>query len=69
MDLTAVSAAVQDGTPILGMFHGNDFVWPDPWTDIWDEGTLILWENAWHDRWTVAYSEPVTWLEALSNGN
>ncbi len=62
MDLIAVAAAVQGGTQILGMFHGKDFVWPDPWTDIWDEGTTVLWENVWHDRWTAAYSdlEPVS---------
>ena len=52
MDFKDVTRAVNDGTEIKGIWIGNDFVWPDPWTDLWDEGTTIIWENAWRDAWT-----------------
>lgn len=53
MDLFGVAELIHDGQPVLGLFHGDDFVWPDPWTDIWMEDTLRIWDSGWHDAWTV----------------
>jgi hypothetical protein len=57
MDLNGVVRILYQGQDILGLFHGKDFVWPDPWTDIWDEGTNVYFENVWHDLWSSAYVE------------
>jgi hypothetical protein len=54
MDLNGVVAVVQDGTPILGIFHGNDFVWPDPWEDTWSEVSGQFWDSVWRDAWTLS---------------
>lgn len=53
MDLRDVVKAVNAGTEIKGLFHGTTFVWPDPWTDIWDEGVSVFWDTAWHDAWSL----------------
>jgi hypothetical protein len=55
MDLVGVVEVKYQGQPILGLFHGKTFVWPDPWTDIWDEGSAANWDGNWHDMWTPAY--------------
>lgn len=53
MDLEGVTRVLYQGQDIFGLFHGEDFVWPDPWTDIWDEGSNVYWENVWHNQWSV----------------
>lgn len=52
MDFVRVVRAVQDGTEIRGVWHGKVFVWPDPWTDLWDEGAFNYWEDMWRNAWT-----------------
>lgn len=52
MDLEGVVRATQGGDEILGMYFGKTFVWPDPWWDLWDEGTNVLWENVWRNQWS-----------------
>lgn len=52
MDLKGVTRIVHNGTEIKGLWFGNSFVWPDSWTDLWDEGGRVYWENVWADRWT-----------------
>lgn len=52
MDLVGVVKVVQGGTEIAGLWFGTSFVWPDPWTDIWDEGTNVYWENVWTNAWS-----------------
>jgi hypothetical protein len=52
MDLVGVVEVQYQGQPILGLFFGEVFVWPDPWWDTWDEGTSVLWQNVWHNRWS-----------------
>ena len=53
MDLRGVTRAVNDGTEIKGIWLGTTFVWPDPWTDLWDEGVAIYWEDVWRNAWTL----------------
>lgn len=54
MDLIGVTAVQHQGTPILGMAHGKDFVWPDPWMDVWSDGpSNVVWENVWQDSWSA----------------
>ena len=67
MDLSGVTRVLYQGQDILGLFHGYTFVWPDPWTDIWDEGTNIYWDSLWHDLWSAAYL--VVTPEGLQDGN
>lgn len=69
MDLVGTVEVKYQGQPIHGLFHGNDFLWPDPWTDIWDEGTAIVWEQRWHDRWTPASTEEALGRKVSLNGN
>lgn len=52
MDLRNVTQVVNDGTPIKGIWHGTTFIWPDPWTDLWDEGATVYWEDRWRNAWT-----------------
>ena len=52
MDLRNVTRVVNDGTEIKGVWFGTTFVWPDPWVDLWDEGTSIYWEDMWRNAWT-----------------
>ena len=46
------------GQPIVAVYCGDDFIWPDPWTDVWDEGTAVSWENVWRDKWSVQPAPP-----------
>lgn len=57
MDLENVVAVVQNGTPIVGIYHGNDFVWPDPWLDTWSEVSGKHWDSLWRDAWTLSTAE------------
>ena len=59
MDLRGVVKAYNDGVEIKGMFFGNTFVWPDPWTDTWDEGVAVYWDSVWRNMWSVAYVESI----------
>jgi hypothetical protein len=59
MDLRGVIKAMNDGTEIKGMFFGTTFLWPDPWSDIWDEGVAVIWENVWRNQWSVPYVESI----------
>lgn len=59
MTLDDVIAIRYDGSDIHGLWIGETFVWPDPWIDVWDEGTSIVWDNVWHDAWTEAYTPPI----------
>jgi hypothetical protein len=43
---------------IVAMYCGTDFIWPDPWTDIWDEGVPVIWENVWRDKWSAQFAPP-----------
>jgi hypothetical protein len=53
MDVRGVIRVVNDSTEIYGIWLGNTFVWPDPWTDIWDEGVVTVWENVWRNAWSL----------------
>jgi hypothetical protein len=59
MDFDGVTRVVNDGTEIKGVWFGSQFVWPDPWTDIWDEGVNVIWDSVWRDAWSVDYSQVV----------
>jgi hypothetical protein len=67
MDLTQVERVVCDGTEIAAIMLGTMCVWPDPWTDIWDEGNPLTWEDGWRDRWSPL-SPPPTGDEEQTNG-
>lgn len=56
--LTGVGTAVCDDTSVIGIYCGTIFVWPDPWTDLWDEGFPITWESRWRDQWSVDPAPP-----------
>lgn len=53
MDFSGVVRVVLAGQDIFGVWHGPHFIWPDPWTDFWDEGLTQGWANVWHDSWTI----------------
>jgi hypothetical protein len=52
LDFRGVTRVRNDNTEIYGIWLGRTFVWPDPWTDIWDEGGGRYWEDGWHDLWS-----------------
>lgn len=52
MDLLDVTHIIQDDVPIKGLWIGTRFVWPDPWTDIWQEGVTVYWDNVWRNQWS-----------------
>jgi hypothetical protein len=53
-----VISAVCDSTPIVGIWFNDSFLWPDPWTDIWEEGgTAPLWQNEWRNQWSESNAE------------
>lgn len=54
MDFTNVVAVKQNTTPIVGVYHGNDFIWPDPWQDVWSEVSGQFWDSVWRDKWTLS---------------
>ena len=54
MDLDGVVAVKQEGTTIIGLYHGNTFVWPDPWLDTWSEESGQFWDSVWRDAWTLS---------------
>ena len=53
MDFEGVTHVINDGVDIFGIFIGETFVWPDPWLDIWDEGSNVYWEDMWRNQWSV----------------
>ena len=57
MDLDGVVAVKQEGTTIIGLYHGKDFVWPDPWLDTWSEESGQFWDSVWRDAWTLSTAE------------
>lgn len=59
MDLTSVGRAVCGGVEIVAIYCGTVCVWPDPWTDIWDEGNPVYWEDVWRDKWSAQSAPPV----------
>ena len=58
MDLVRVVAAVCDGESLTAIYCGKICVWPDPWTDLWDEGYPLTWENGWRDLWSLDSAPP-----------
>lgn len=65
--LDGVVAIKYAGEDIFGLWIGETFVWPDPWIDIWDEGTNVYWEDVWRNAWSEQFTAPVT--EGQPNGN
>ena len=53
MDMIGVGSVKCDNQPIVSVFCGSICVWPDPWTNIWDEGFPVTWENGWRDLWSL----------------
>ena len=43
---------------VVAIYCGKICVWPDPWTDIWDEGFPLAWEIIWRDLWSVDPAPP-----------
>ena len=71
LSLQGVTRCFNDNVEIFGLWYGNVFVWPDPWTDIWDDGSYAHWTDAWHDLWSNTssdYIEPEP-LEGAAHGN
>ena len=68
MDLIGVGNIVCDDTQVLVLMCGEICVWPDPWTDIWDEGFPVFWEPGWRDMWSVNPAPPAVEGKS-SNGN
>lgn len=58
MDLIGVEKAVCGNTQLARIYFGPICVWPDPWTDIWDEGLRVFWEPLWRDKWSVEPAPP-----------
>lgn len=59
MDFKDVIRVRNDNTEIYGVWLGETFVWPDPWRDIWEEGSNVYWENMWRNQWSIP-SESLT---------
>lgn len=56
--LAPVIRAVCDGAEIKGIWFGTSYIWPDPWTDIWEEGgAKPVWQNEWRNMWSESYPE------------
>lgn len=58
MDLVGVGTTVCGGEQLLTLYCGRICVWPDPWTDLWDEGYPLTWENGWRDLWSLDSAPP-----------
>ncbi len=58
MDLVEVGTAVCGGEQLLTLYCGRICVWPDPWTNLWDEGYPLTWENGWRDLWSLDSAPP-----------
>lgn len=58
MDLVGVGTAVNDGEQLTAIYCGTICVWPDPWTDLWDEGNPVAWDPVWHDQWSSDPAPP-----------
>jgi hypothetical protein len=58
MDLVGVGTAVCGGEQLLTLYCGRICVWPDPWTNLWDEGYPLTWENGWRDLWSLDSAPP-----------
>ena len=58
MDMVGVGKAVNDGEELIAIYCGKICVWPDPWTDLWDEGFPITWEKGWRDKWSADPAPP-----------
>lgn len=67
MDLVGVERAVEGGDELIAIYCGRVCVWPDPWTDLWDEGHSITWEAGWRDRWSATSAPPA--VEETTDGN
>ena len=57
-NLVGVGQAVCDDTPVVAIYVGRICVWPDPWTDLWDEGNPVTWESSWNDLWSEDPAPP-----------
>ncbi len=69
MDMLGVGSVICDDTQIIGIWLGNIFIWPDPWTDIWDEGHAVSREDGWGDKWSVSPAPPfIEGNKEMSNG-
>ena len=64
-----VVEAFYDGVEIFGIFIGTNFIWPDPWVDVWDEGSAVIWEPGWRDMWSVTDSLTGDPIKEPANGN
>jgi hypothetical protein len=69
MDLRDVGRAVCDDIEIQGIWFGATFVWPDPWTDIWDEMATVIWTGEWHDLWSRTSGQALPVTQEASSGN
>ena len=58
MDLIEVEQAICGNTQLARIYVGQICVWPDPWTDRWDEGVPVFWERTWRDQWSVDPAPP-----------
>jgi hypothetical protein len=58
MDLVGVGTAVCGSAEVVAIYCGKVCVWPDPWTDLWDEGFPLAWEIIWRDLWSVDPAPP-----------
>lgn len=58
MDLVGVGSAVCNSAEVAAIYCGTVCVWPDPWTDLWDEGFPLAWEIIWRDLWSVDPAPP-----------
>lgn len=38
---------------VVALYVGDEFVWPDPWDDLWNDGCPTLWANGWRDIWST----------------
>lgn len=52
-DLRGATRCIYDGSEIIKIQFGESCIWPDPWIDLWDDGSVVYWENAWRDSWSV----------------
>lgn len=55
---TEFAAGSLVGEQLTAIYCGTVCVWPDPWTNIWDEGFPVTWENGWRDLWSVDLAPP-----------
>lgn len=66
--LDSVGSIICGGDSLQTVFLGSICVWPDPWTDIWNEGNALTWTNVWRDKWSDVPGPPVG-PEVMSSGS